>query len=158
MKQLHAYWRFQYLEAPKTQQKAIFEQLPKENDDEKNLIIKRFSHVYLMLNAFPYNAGHILVIPYRAVTSLVDLSAEERLDLMNAIAFTEDLLRKALNPEGFNIGINLGEAAGAGIPNHLHVHVVPRWIGDTNFMPVVGDVRVLPMALKDMRKSLSKFL
>ena len=111
-----------------------------------------------MLNSFPYNAGHLLAIPYRAVRRLNKLTDEERTDLFNLTAFAEDLLTKALNPEGFNIGMNLGSIAGAGIPNHLHVHIVPRWGGDTNFMPVIGETRVLPSALKDMWKRLRQFV
>ncbi|MDR1255203.1 MAG: HIT domain-containing protein [Puniceicoccales bacterium] len=158
MERLHAYWRFQYLEAPKAQQKAIFEALPKENNDEKTLILSRQKYCYLMLNAFPYNVGHVLAIPYRPVPFLNELSREERTDLMELTAFAEDLLRRALEPDGMNVGINLGVAAGAGIPQHLHVHIVPRWNGDTNFMPIVGDVRVLPIALDEMWKRLSTFL
>ncbi len=158
MERLHAYWRYEYLEVPKTQNDTVFEDMPKQNDDEGNYILYRTKHCYLVLNAFPYNAGHLLAIPYRAVKSLNALEESERLDLINLVTFSEDLLRKALNPEGINIGINLGIAAGAGVPNHLHVHIVPRWNGDTNFMPVIGETRVLPMALKDMWKRLIQFI
>ena len=161
MERLHAYWRYEYIEAPKENGKSsetLFEDLPKRGDDEANYILYRTKFCYLVLNTFPYNAGHLLAIPYRAVQKLSDLTAEERLDLMNLLAFAEDLLRKALKPEGINLGINLGKAAGAGIPQHLHVHIVPRWNGDTNFMPVIGETRVLPLALKDMWKRLKSFI
>lgn len=158
MKRLNAYWRYEYLETPKTQASAtIFEDLPK-GKDEDNYILYRTKYSYLVLNTFPYNAGHLLAIPFRPVKNLSDLSEEERLDLIDLVSFAEDLLRKALNPEGFNIGINLGAAAGAGVPQHLHVHIVPRWTGDTNFMPVIGETHVLPLALKDMWKRLIKFV
>lgn len=157
MDRLNAYWRYEYLEAPKTQSDSIFEDLPKGTDEE-SLIVYRSKLCYLVLNAFPYNAGHLLAIPYRAVSALEDLTSEERLDLMNTVAWAEGLLKKALLPDGLNIGINLGAAAGAGVPHHLHVHIVPRWGGDTNFMPVVGETRVLPMALKAMWQRLKKFV
>ena len=161
MERLHAYWRYEYIEAPKNKEvsnKTLFEALAEEGKDEENFILYRTKYSYLILNTFPYNAGHLLAIPYRPVRSLTALSQEERLDLMDLVAFAENLLTKALNPEGMNIGINLGTAAGAGVPNHLHVHIVPRWNGDTNFMPVIGETRVLPLALKDMRKRLIKFI
>ena len=110
------------------------------------------------MNAFPYNVGHLLIIPYRAVQTLSDLNEEERLDLINLVAFAETLLKKALKPDGFNVGINLGSSGGAGIPQHLHVHIVPRWEGDTNFMPVIGKTRVLPIALHDMWERLIQFV
>jgi ATP adenylyltransferase len=103
-----------------------------------------------VLNRYPYNAGHLLAIPYREVPNLEDLSQEERLDLMNLLVTAQDILKKALKPDGFNIGMNLGKGAGAGIPTHLHVHIVPRWNGDTNFMPVVAGTRVLPQSLEAM--------
>ena len=158
MERLHAYWRYEYLEVPKTQNKTVFEDMPKENNDKKNYILHRTKFCYLVLNAFPYNAGHLLAIPYRAVKALSELDEEERLDLINLVAFSENLLKKALSPEGINVGMNLGAAAGAGVPNHLHVHIVPRWNGDTNFMPVIGETRVLPMALKSMWERLIKFV
>jgi ATP adenylyltransferase len=102
------------------------------------------------MNRYPYNAGHLLVLPYREVPDIEDLSREERVCFFETTLRAKRLLKAALNPNGFNIGINLGEAGGAGIPKHLHQHVVPRWTGDTNFMPVVGSTRVLPQALEAM--------
>ena len=157
MQRLCAYWRYEYIEAPKKNNDTLFEDLPKGNNEE-NYILHRTKFCYLVLNSFPYNAGHLLAVPYRAVRRLNELRDEERADLFNLTAFAEDLLTKALNPEGFNIGMNLGSIAGAGIPNHLHVHIVPRWGGDTNFMPVIGETRVLPSALKEMWKRLRQFI
>ena len=157
MDRLHAYWRYQYVEAPKEPQGDVFVRLPQEQSDEKNLILRRTTHCYLMLNAFPYNVGHLLAIPFRAVPNLSDLTLEERIDLMELVTASEALLKRALKPDGLNVGINLGSAAGAGIPQHLHVHIVPRWSGDTNFMPVVGQVRVLPIALHEMWERLKQF-
>ena len=151
MDQLHAYWRMEYIEAPKTpESRNPFAELPGRNDDRATLIVHRTSHCYLVLNRFPYNAGHLLAIPYREVARLDDLEPEERLDLMDLLVTATNLLNRAIHPDGFNIGLNLGNAAGAGIPTHLHFHIVPRWGGDTNFMPVIGNTRVLPQSLDAM--------
>lgn len=101
------------------------------------------------MNAFPYSNGHLMVAPYRHTADLSDLTAEEMTEIQSLIAKSVQWLTQAFNPEGFNIGLNLGRAAGAGILDHLHWHIVPRWVGDTNFMPVIGEVRVLPQSLED---------
>ncbi len=158
MNRLHAYWRYEYIEAPKKQTKTLFEDIAKSENDEDNYVIYRNPLSYLVLNAFPYNVGHLLAIPYRMVGSLSELTDDERADLFHLVAFAESLLKKALRPDGFNVGINLGVAAGAGVPQHLHVHIVPRWSGDTNFMPVISETRVLPLALHEMWKRLVQFI
>lgn len=151
MQHLHAYWRMDYVEAPKFPAgDNPFAVLPKLGDDAAALIVHRARLTYLVLNRFPYNAGHLLVVPFREVGELELLTAEERADLMDQIVFAKQLLQAALKPDAFNIGFNLGAAAGAGIPKHLHAHVVPRWNGDTNFMPVLGETRVLPQSLAAM--------
>lgn len=127
-----------------------FVDLPKQDDDKGNLIIAREQHSFILMNRYPYNAGHLLILPYREVPDLEDLSDEERLCFINTTLRGKRILKAALNPDGFNIGINLGEAAGAGVPKHLHQHIVPRWKGDTNFMPVLGSTRVLPLSLSAM--------
>ncbi len=146
---LHAYWRLPYVQAPKPAAggENPFVDLPGLGDDRMALIIWRGPLTYLVLNRYPYNAGHLLAIPYREVPDLADLTPAERTELMEAIVKGQDILTKALKPDGFNIGFNFGRAAGAGIPRHLHAHIVPRWIGDVNFMPVVADTKVLPVAL-----------
>lgn len=150
MDHLHAYWRMEYIEAPRFPDGAnIFAELPKLGDDAAALIIHRSRLSYLILNRYPYNAGHLLAIPFRAVTDIDDLDSAERADLMDEIIFGKQVLRAALNPNAFNIGFNLGDAAGGSIP-HLHAHIVPRWQGDTNFMPVIGKTRVLPQSLEAM--------
>lgn len=111
---------------------------------------------YLILNRFPYNAGHILVLPFREVGELENLTAEERTEFFDLIIRGKKILSTALKPDGFNIGMNLGSAAGAGIPVHLHAHIVPRWNGDTNFMPVLGQTRVLPTSLEAMWERLKE--
>jgi ATP adenylyltransferase len=148
MQQLHAYWRMSYIEAPKPPNNGrLFAELPKQGNDRAALILHRTRYSYLVLNRFPYNAGHLLAIPFRSVAELADLSPGERADLMELVVLGQQVLRAAVKPDGFNIGFNLGAAAGGSIA-HLHAHIVPRWIGDTNFMPVIGDTRVLPQALE----------
>jgi ATP adenylyltransferase len=148
MQQLHAYWRMTYIEGPKPSHNGrLFTDLPKQGDDRAALILHRTRLSYLVLNRFPYNPGHLLAVPFREVPELTGLKPEERADLMEAIVIGQEVLRAAVNPDGFNIGFNLGSAAGGSI-SHLHAHIVPRWIGDTNFMPVIGDTRVLPQALE----------
>jgi ATP adenylyltransferase len=120
-----------------------------EDDDVTAGILSRGPATFVLLNAFPYNTGHVMIAPLRHVGDLVDLAEEERAELMYATTRSVAVIREAMNPHGFNIGINLGDVAGAGVPGHVHVHVVPRWGGDTNFMPVVGETKVLPEMLTD---------
>lgn len=156
MEHLHAYWRMEYIEAPRLPKGSnIFEELPKLGNDAEALIIHRSALSYLILNRFPYNPGHLLAVPFRAVTDLTDLTPEERADLMDEIILAKQVLQAAVSPNGFNIGFNLGTAAGGSIP-HLHGHIVPRWQGDTNFMPVLGETRVLPQSLDAMYRRLKE--
>jgi len=124
------------------------------DDDVANYIIYRGGKSALMLNLYPYINGHLLVVPYLHVGDLLDLDDETVADVMRLTQKGVQLLRAAANPHGFNIGANLGQAAGAGIKEHLHVHIVPRWENDTNFMPVLGDVRVIPESLDDTYEKL----
>ena len=124
-----------------------FSDLPKLGDDRKALIVHRSQYTYLLLNRYPYNPGHLLIVPFREVPELADLAPEERLEMMDMIVLSQEILKKTMNPDGFNVGFNLGRASGAGIPKHLHGHVVPRWNGDSNFLPVIGKTRSLPQAL-----------
>lgn len=149
MEQLHAYWRMEYIEAPRypAAMKRPFTELPALGDDRAALIVHRSSLSYLILNRFPYNPGHLLAVPFRDVTDLAQLNAAERADLFDEIVFAQQLLTAAMKPDGFNIGFNLaGAVAGGSIP-HLHGHIVPRWNGDNNFMPVLAQTRVLPQSL-----------
>ena len=147
MQQLHAYWRLDYIEAPRfPASQRPFTELPALGDDRQALIVHRTRLSYLMLNRFPYNPGHLLAIPFREVTDIEELTVEENADLFAIVTTGKRLLRTALKPDGINIGFNLGACAGGSIP-HLHGHIVPRWNGDNNFMPVVGQTRVLPQAL-----------
>lgn len=127
-----------------------FVDLPKSDDDKASLIVSREKYTFILMNRYPYNAGHLLVLPYREVADIEDLNKNERHCFLESTIKAKRILKAAIKPDGFNIGINLGEAGGAGIPKHLHLHVVPRWKGDTNFMPVVGSTRVLPQSLEAM--------
>jgi ATP adenylyltransferase len=149
MQQLHPYWRMDYIEAPRypADMKRPFTDLPALGDDHAALIVQRSGLSYLVLNRFPYNPGHLLAVPFRDVADLEELSAIERSDLMEEIVLAKRLLTTALKPEGFNIGFNLGSVSGGSIP-HLHAHIVPRWGGDNNFMPVIGHTRILPQSLE----------
>ena len=147
IQQLHPYWRMDYIEGAKDSSlERPFTQLPQLGDDRAAHIVYRSPHAYLMLNRYPYNPGHLLAIPFREVADPEELTQEEAADLFQTIIFAKKLLREAINPNAFNIGFNLGSASGGSIP-HLHCHIVPRWAGDTNFMPVIGQTRVLPQAL-----------
>jgi ATP adenylyltransferase len=144
---LHAHWRMAYIAAPRYPQSAKpFSDLPALGDDRAALIVHRSSRCYLLLNRYPYNPGHLLAIPFREVTDLDELTAEESADLMAIMVLGRRLLQRALRPDGINLGFNLGSAAGGSIA-HLHGHLVPRWQGDCNFMPVLGNTRILPESL-----------
>jgi ATP adenylyltransferase len=149
MQQLHAYWRMEYIEAPRypATMKRPFTELPQLGDDRAALIVHRSALSFLILNRFPYNPGHLLAVPFREVTDLEELAAPELADLMEEIVLARRLLAAAMKPDGVNVGFNLGSAAGGSIA-HLHGHVVPRWNGDNNFMPVLGQTRVLPQSLE----------
>ena len=124
--------------------------------DEDGLIVARGTLVYTVLNLYPYNGGHVMVVPYRHVADYTELTLDETAELADHTKRSIRALRTASNAQGFNVGMNLGQVAGAGIAAHLHQHVVPRWGGDTNFMPVVGQTRVLPELLRDTRKLLAE--
>lgn len=124
-----------------------FTDLPALGNDREALIVHRSALCYLMLNRFPYNPGHLLAIPLREITDIEELTAEESADLFAILTFGKKILRATLKPDGFNLGFNLGSASGGSIP-HLHGHIVPRWNGDNNFMPVLGQTRILPQALE----------
>jgi ATP adenylyltransferase len=149
---LWAPWRIKYIEAPKDSTDVtgdIFVDLPAEDDDRKNLILYRGVTAFAMLNAFPYTNGHLMVAPYRRIDSIELLDDAELLEINQLVARSVRWLKECYRPDGFNVGINLGSAAGAGIPIHVHWHIVPRWSGDTNFMTTVGQIRVMPQSLEE---------
>ncbi len=153
MEHVWAPWRMKYIESEKSGACILCEK-PKQDDDEKNYILYRGSHNFVLLNLYPYNPYHLMVAPYRHTSSLDSLSDEERNEHFSIVSRSVGILRKELNPAGFNVGINMGAVAGAGIEDHIHTHIVPRWQGDTNFMTVVSDIRVVPEALADSYKKL----
>lgn len=120
-----------------------------EKDDLASHVLHRGRHAFVILNAYPYNTGHLMIAPNRHVGELDELSDAERAELMELTSAATTIIREGMSPHGFNVGMNLGRVAGAGVPGHVHVHVVPRWGGDTNFMPVVGNTRVLPEMIAD---------
>lgn len=147
MEHLWAPWRIQYILAKK-EEDCIFCVKPSRRGDRKRLILCRSKHSILMLNRYPYTSGHLMVAPMRHTGRLEDLTSEELGDLSILVRKGVSLLQRAVAPHGFNIGMNLGKVAGAGITDHLHFHVVPRWSGDTNFMPIVSETTVVPEALE----------
>ena len=157
MERLWAPWRMTYIRSEKPAE-CVFCKVVQKDRDKENLILWRGDHGFLILNRYPYNNGHLMVVPYEHTPSIEDLGPEALLDLMTMVQQSLALLRKAMNPDAFNVGINLGEAAGAGITAHVHIHIVPRWSGDTNFMPVLGQTRVIPDALDNTYDSLMEAL
>jgi ATP adenylyltransferase len=148
MKQLWAPWRMEFLLSDK-KTGCPFCLLPAAKQDTENLILHRSASCFVIMNRYPYNNGHLMVIPFQHEKELDQLPAATAVDMTQTLQKTVAVLKKTFKPDGFNIGINLGAAAGAGIPGHLHYHVIPRWIGDTNFMPILNDVRVMNEYLKD---------
>jgi ATP adenylyltransferase len=134
---------------------CIFCDKPQSGDDAAHLIVARATRCFVMLNLYPYNNGHLLVAPYRHVARLEDLGDDECAELMTVARRTVRVVRAGMNAEGFNIGMNVGRVAGAGIDAHLHLHIVPRWSGDANFMPVVSDTKVMPQSLASVRETLA---
>jgi len=140
-------WRYQYISSAKPSEGCIFCIKPAESDDEKSLIVHRASHNFVILNFFPYNSGHLMVVPYEHVATLEDASPETAAELFSLTRHCEALLRRVYRAEGINLGMNIGTCAGAGIAGHIHMHLVPRWTGDANFMSTLAETRVLPEEL-----------
>lgn len=155
MDTLHAPWRIEYIVAPKPPlTESLFTTLAQSSDDMTNLVIARDRTCYAVLNRYPYNGGHVLVVPYKQSPDLNGLTDEELADLWKLVRRCVNVLQQEMKAEGFNIGINLGRVAGAGIAGHLHIHIVPRWFGDTNFMPVLAHTGVIPQALVELGNQL----
>ncbi|MFA5256600.1 MAG: HIT domain-containing protein [Opitutales bacterium] len=158
---LHSYWRMEYVTSPSDGENGHdnpFARLPMMGDDRAAFIVYRGVLCYLVLNRYPYNPGHILAVPYRQVADISELEPDERNELFAIVVKAKDALQKVMNPDGYNIGFNLGSASGAGIPTHLHMHIVPRWRGDNNFMSVIGKTRSLSEALEKTWEKLSAAL
>jgi len=160
MKRLWAPWRMEYIGAEQKPGCLFCRVIEHPDDPDAELVVWRPEGALVMLNKFPYNPGHALVVPVAHVPGFENLDDQQTTHLMRALRRTIDVLRSTLNPEGFNVGANVGRAAGAGIPDHVHFHVVPRWNGDTNFMPVIDDVKVVNEALTQtaarLREAFSK--
>ncbi len=157
--QLWAPWRFEYIRSASAGSPGdIFLELPLQDDDEKNLILHRGRTAFVIFNRFPYTSGHLMVAPFRQTADPEDLTDDELLEINQLVRDCVRWLRKGFSPDGFNIGINLGSAGGAGIPTHIHWHIVPRWSGDTNFMTTVGEVRVIPQALDESYRLLREII
>lgn len=160
--QLWAPWRHDYVasvDAPKPSPGGcIFVDLPGQDKDEENLILLRGKTAFVMLNRYPYTSGHLMVAPYKHTAEMSELDDAELLEINKLVAKCVGLLKRAYQPDGFNIGVNLGRPAGAGIPTHIHWHIVPRWSGDTNFMTAVGGVRVIPQSLESAYGQLRQLL
>lgn len=152
---LYSPWRLDYILSEK-EDGCIFCLKPEQTDDAKNGILYRSTHCFVIQNLYPYNNGHIMVVPYHHVPTLYELSEVEMIDLFATVRVAEKVLRLAYHCEGLNIGINEGQAAGAGIAEHIHVHLVPRWVGDVNFMTVVGGKRVIPEAFEETFRKLKE--
>jgi ATP adenylyltransferase len=152
MDTLHAPWRIEYILSAKTRPtgESIFAEIARSDQDEENLVIARDKSCFALLNSYPYTGGHLMTVPYKQVPDFDGLTDDEMTDLLKLTRRCQGALREVMKPDGFNIGVNLGKVAGAGIVEHLHIHVVPRWNGDTNFMPVVASTTVLPEALREV--------
>ena len=153
MKQIWAPWRMEYIQMEKPQGCILCEK-PGQDNDAVNYILYRGERNFVIMNAYPYNPGHLMIAPYRHIASLEELTDEERHEHFDVVSRSIRVLRQAFSPGGFNLGINIGKVAGAGIEDHIHTHIVPRWQGDSNFMSVISDVRVVPEALAETYQKL----
>ncbi len=154
MEHIWAPWRIQYIQSEKTGEGCILCNKPKQANDIENLILFRGVKNFIIMNLYPYNPGHLMVVPYRHIDSLDEMDDNERYEHIDLINRGVTVLKKVLDPDGFNLGMNIGQVAGAGISDHIHTHIVPRWQGDNNFMTTVSDTRVVPEALAESYKKL----
>lgn len=160
MQKLFSPWRSEYLESfqkPKEEGCIFCAATKEEVEDENSLVVYKGNEVYILMNRYPYNNGHLLIIPYRHIAKISEMRDSERLETFFLVEKSIEALEKTMSAHGHNIGTNLGRVAGAGIDDHIHFHVVPRWNGDTNFMPVLGDIKIISEDLKKTKLRLSKF-
>ena len=151
-------WRYQYVTKENPPEGCIFCELPKEPNDETTLIVHRARFNYIILNRYPYTTGHLMVVPFHHTDSLQGIDDATAQELFALVRTADQKLREVYRPKGMNLGMNLGEAAGAGIAEHIHMHVLPRWIGDANFMTVIGETRILPEELSETYRKLKAVL
>ncbi len=154
-KVLYAPWRINYILGQKLKG-CVLCQINKQKKDKQNLVLERKKNCYVVLNKFPYNNGHLMVVPYKHKSSLEDLDDQTALEMLQTAKAYVKKMKKIMRAEGFNIGINIGQIAGAGIADHLHLHIVPRWSGDNNFMPVIGKMKVISESFESVYKKLVK--
>jgi ATP adenylyltransferase len=155
MDRLWAPWRIEYIENPK-EEGCFFCKYCKENNDEKHLILHRGENAFIIMNYYPYNNGHLMIAPYKHTGNLSDLDSNTKLEIVDLIQNSIDIIKKSMGADSFNIGVNIGDIAGAGVKDHFHVHIVPRWIGDTNFMPIIGETKVISEGLRQTWEKLHK--
>jgi len=156
MEKLWAPWRMTYIKQAKKNKGCLFCKKLKEAKDEENYILVRSKLAFVMLNIFPYNSGHLMIVPIRHVGEVEDLKTKESREMISLLQKSIKAIKRAYQPEGFNIGMNLGRTAGAGVLHHLHIHVVPRWNGDTNFMPIIAESKIISQGLRETYKQLKK--
>ncbi len=156
MDHLWSPWRYRFIENPRPDNGCVFCLAPQANRDADNLILHRARHHFVILNLYPYTTGHLMVVPYRHIARLGESGPDALAEMMALASRAEALLSGAYRPDGFNVGMNLGKAAGAGIAGHIHLHVLPRWAGDANFVSVIGETRVMPEALADTYEKLRR--
>ena len=157
MKVVWAPWRMEYVGSDQKNEGCIFCPGNDRTQDEKKLILYRSEWSIVLMNRFPYSNGHLLIAPLRHTSSFDSLSPDEKLDLLNMVERSASVLKDVMDPAGFNIGMNLGKVAGAGVEDHMHFHIVPRWSGDTNYMTVLGEVRIIPEHIQATYEKLLPF-
>ncbi|MBD3308481.1 HIT domain-containing protein [candidate division KSB3 bacterium] len=157
MQVIWAPWRMEYILSEKNSHCFLCEKLQDPEHDQENFVVYRGTGAFILLNLYPYNNGHLMIAPYAHVPSLRDLADEQLQELFELTRRCEHALTEAMQPEGFNVGINLGKAAGAGVEEHLHVHIVPRWSGDTNYITTLSNLRVIPQRLEETYRMLRSF-
>ncbi len=155
-KPIWAPWRIDFIRSEKNNECFLCNKKSERNHLDEELIIAKYDSVFVIMNRYPYNPGHLLIAPYRHIGDISDLTKNERMELMDITIKAKNVLTDIMTPDGFNVGLNLGSAAGAGVKDHIHQHIVPRWEGDNNFMPVLGEIRVVPESLEATTKLLKQ--
>ena len=156
MKNLWSPWRMSYIKSPKNKEVCVFCEAISQDEDSSNFVVHRAENSFVILNRYPYSNGHMMVIPNSHVSGLNDLNKPVRAEMMELMNKSTETLKELFQPEGFNLGVNIGEAAGAGIGDHVHLHIVPRWKGDTNFMTSLGNARVIPESLEETYRQIKE--
>lgn len=156
MQTIWAPWRLKYIQSVGKEEGCFFCHHIRSKNDKKNFVLFRAKHTFCLLNLFPYSNGHLMVAPYKHTGSLENLTERELADILISTRKAKRILKHALKAEGFNIGMNIGRVAGAGVDHHVHLHIVPRWHGDTNFMPIIAETKVIPEAIEKTYEKLKR--